>query len=184
MRIPPAAILALAAIAVASVAHASTRVYGSGLAASCSVLAIQGQFDRETLNTCTLALDTEPLGRESAAKTFVNRGVIYLRRAAYNQATKDFAQAERLSPALAEIFVNRGVVLMKQERWPAALAQLDKGIALNPDELEKAYYNRALAREQVNDIRGAYADFNKAVELAPDWDAPKKELLRYQVQRP
>lgn len=179
-----AIVAVIAASAAASVGYASTKIYGSGLAASCSRLALSGFFDRKTLETCDLALEQEAMGRENAAKTHVNRGVVLLRRDSYDKAAEDFARAERLMPKLAEIYVNRGVVLIKQKRWNEAIAQLDKGIGLNPSELEKAYFNRALAREQVDDIRGAYTDFRKAVELAPEWEAPKKELARYTVRRP
>ena len=183
MRMLPAAAAALLALgAVGSTGHASTKVYGNGLAASCSTLAIAGEFDRQTLNTCTLALEAEALGREVAAKTHVNRGVVYLRRESLTQAAKDFERAERLMPKLGEIYVNRAVVLMKQRRWAEAVSQLDKGIALTPDELEKAYFNRALAREQLDDVRGAYFDFRQAATLAPEWEAPQKELQRYTVR--
>jgi tetratricopeptide (TPR) repeat protein len=184
MRSLPIALSALiAAGALASTGYASTKVYGSGLASSCSKLAIAGFSDRRTLDTCNLAIEQEAMGRENAAKTHVNRGVILLRRANLDSAAADFGRAERLMPSLPEIYINRGVVLIKQKRWAEAVAQLDKGISLNPDELEKAYFNRALAREQVDDVRGAYLDFRKASELAPEWDAPKKELMRYTVRR-
>jgi tetratricopeptide (TPR) repeat protein len=87
-------------------------------------------------------------------------------------------------PALPEIYINRGVVYMKQRRWADAIGQIDKGLDLNPEEAEKAYFNRGLAREQMDDFRGAYADFRKAAELAPEWEAPKKELARFTVRRP
>lgn len=184
MRSLPIALTALAAIgALATTAYASTKVYGSGLATTCSKLAIAGVFDRQTLATCDLALETEALGRSDAAKTHVNRGIILLRREQFNKAADDFARAERLMPGLAEIYVNRGVVLIRQKKWTEALAQLDKGISMGPDELEKAHYNRAIVREQVDDIRGAYMDYLKASQLAPEWELPKKELARYTVRR-
>ena len=72
---------------------------------------------------------------------------------------------------------------MKQRRWQEAIAQFDHGITLNPEELEKAYFNRALAREQVDDLSGAYADLKMAATLKPDWQAPKAEMERYTVVR-
>lgn len=179
-----ALVAVLAVSATATAGYASTKIYGSGLAASCSKLALSGFFDRKTLETCDLAIEQEALGRENAAKTHVNRGVVLLRRANFDKAADDFARAEKLMPQLAEIYVNRGVVLIKQKRWNEAIAQLDKGIGLMPSELEKAYFNRALAREQVDDLRGAYTDFRKAAELDPKWEAPRKELARYTVRRP
>ena len=80
----------LAASSAVSIGHAGTKVYGSGLAATCSRLAIAGLYDRQTLNTCDLALEQEALGRENAAKTHVNRGVVQLRRARLTEAFADF----------------------------------------------------------------------------------------------
>ena len=39
----------------------------------------------------------------------------------------------------------------------------------------------ALASEGLDDEKSAYFDYQKAVELSPDWDAPKAELLRFHV---
>ena len=86
-------------------------------------------------------------------------------------------------PELAEIYVNRGAILMQQRRWTEAIAQIEHGIALKPAELEKAYFNRGLAREHLDDFRGAYADLSMAAKLKPDWDAPKIEMQRYTVVR-
>ena len=35
----------------------------------------------------------------------------------------------------------------------------------------------------VLNVRQAYADYRKALELAPDWDEPAEDLKRYQVVR-
>ena len=185
MRKVPVVLAAAVAVGlIGTAAAAQVKVIGTGLASSCSRLALQGLSDRNTLETCNLALTEEALGTENAAKTHVNRGIVHLRRSSLALANNDFARAERLMPALPEIYVNRGVVLMKQRRWADAIAQIDKGLGLNPTEAEKAYFNRALAREQIDDFKGAYEDFRKAAQLNPKWDAPQKELARYTVRRP
>ena len=42
---------------------------------------------------------------------------------------------------------------------------------------------RALAYEGLDDAKSAYFDYQKAVELSPDWQAPKNELVRFHVER-
>ena len=45
------------------------------------------------------------------------------------------------------------------------------------------FFNRALAYEGMDDEKSAYFDYQKAVELSPDWVAPKTELARFHVER-
>ena len=63
------------------------------------------------------------------------------------------------------------------------MASLDKGIELEPLEPEKAYYNRAIAHEQLGNVRGAYFDYLKASELAPEWEQPRMQLTRFTVRK-
>jgi tetratricopeptide (TPR) repeat protein len=165
------------------VTRASTAIFGIGYAHECSVRALLGQKDVLTLHVCTDALQ-DALNDGDYAKTLVNRGVVLMRRAKLDDAAKDFDQAQKYAVDLPEIYVNRGVVLMKQRQFAPAILQMDKGISLGPDEVEKAYFDRAIAKEAVGDIKGAYFDYAKAAELKPDWTAPKKEMARFNVQRP
>ena len=190
MKIPldskGSAAIALAAFlgvlaAVPTVTSASTKVIGGGMATDCSRRALAGEYDQQALRACDLALETQPLGRSDAAKTHVNRAVIYLRRADFLRSERDLSSAERLLPSLPEVFINRGAILIRTQRYADAVREIDRGLALGPSEPEKAYYNRAVARERLEDIKGAFADYSKAVQLAPNWDEPKKQLERFEV---
>jgi tetratricopeptide (TPR) repeat protein len=107
--------------------------------------------------------------------------VIKLRRKQYDSADRDFDAALRLQPAMGEAFVNRGAGLIAQRRWREGVAEIDRGLALGPDEPEKAYFNRALAWEALDDMEAAWRDYTQALALKPDWDAPRKELVRFTV---
>jgi len=61
------------------------------------------------------------------------------------------------------------------------VADIDRGLAYGPEQPEKAYFNRALAKEFLDDTKGAYLDYLKAAELAPTWTAPQVELKRFTV---
>jgi len=183
MRIALTVVLTLLGALVPNPGQAQTLIVSDGHAADCSRLVLKGRFDQATLDLCTLAIENDPLRRQDAARTYVNRGVVHLRRGSLDKSANDLDVAEQLMPDLAETFVNRGAVLMKQGRWTEAIAQFDHGIRLKPEEVEKAYFNRGMAREQVDDLSGAYADLKMAATLKPDWQAPKAEMERYTVVR-
>ena len=181
-RLVAAIALAAAVIAPGS-APASTLVIGNGLASDCSHEAIKGRSDKAVLDMCTMALETQLMPREDTARTYVNRGVVYLRRGVFDMAERDFARAERLMKDLPEVFINRGAIRIRQARFTEAVAELDKGIALMPFEPEKGYYNSAVAKEAMDDVQGAYMYFRKASELKPEWEMPKKEMSRFVVEK-
>jgi tetratricopeptide (TPR) repeat protein len=179
-----AAVAASCVLLSPTMAGASTIVMGSSYAHDCSVQVIRGLSDNETLLMCSTALDVDPLTAPDRAKTLVNRGVLQLRRDNLTDAMSDLDRAEKIGPDLAEIYVNRGVALIRRKQYVQAIPQLDRGISMGADELEKAYYDRGIAKEESGDIKGAYFDYVKASALKPDWDAPKKELTRFVVQKP
>lgn len=135
------------------------------------------------VETCTEALTIEQLSLNDRAATHNNRGIVRLTMADEAPvAIEDFNAAERLAPQIGETYVNQGAHLMRERRFSEARAKFDQGITLGLDEPWKAYFNRALARESLDDIPGAYADFVKAQELKRDWPLPAIELARYQVR--
>ncbi len=175
---------ALAAfILPAGAASAAAFVLGGGMADACSKAAIEGRDDRQSLALCDMALESQPLLRRDRAATFVNRGVIQLRRKDYVEARADFDTAVKLDPTMGEAFVNRGAALVAQRRFQEGVVEIDRGLALGADEPEKAYFNRALAWEGLDNMKAAWLDYQKALEIRPDWEAPRRELTRFTVTR-
>jgi tetratricopeptide (TPR) repeat protein len=170
-------------LTLSNAANAAVTVIGGGLAEACSNAAITGKSDRKFEELCTRAIDEEALTSRDRAGTYVNRGVLKLRRANYDAAILDFDQALRLKPDMGEGYVNRGAAAIGMHRYPESLVDLNKGIALGVDEPAKAYYNRAMAYEGLEDAKAAYFDYQKAVELSPDWSAPREQLVRFKVSR-
>ena len=163
---------------------ASTLVLGGGAAKDCSIAAIDGRSDRKSVLTCTTALETENLNFRDRARTYVNRGVLQMRQRDFPTARADFDAASRIDPDLGEAWVNRGATYVGEERYSDALGQIDKGLALGVKDPEKAWFNRGMANEGLGDLKSAYQDYSKAAELDPEWDAPKRELMRFTVKRP
>ena len=173
----------LAALAAASGARTAVTVIGGGQAEACSRAALDGRSEIRFENICTKALEEEQLDARDRAGTYVNRGILKMRRMDFEAATKDFNQAVHTKPDLGEAYVNRGAAFIGEHRYADGLTDLNKGIQLGVEEPAKAYYNRALAYEGLDDIKSAYFDYQKAVELSPDWSAPKQELARFHVER-
>ena len=177
----------LAAIAglalTAGMAKASVTVIGGGLAEACAKGTLRGVSTRQLEQQCTQALEEELLSPRDKAGTFVNRGIIKMRRGEMAAALSDFDLAIHYKPQLGEIYVNRGAALVGEHRYADGLADLNKGLKLGVEEPAKAYYNRALAYEGLDDVKSAYFDYQKAVELSPEWDAPKQQLVRFHVAR-
>ncbi len=174
---------AFAAALVGAEAKAAVTVIGGGLAEACSRAALAGKANVRLEETCTEALDKEMLNSRDRAGTLVNRGVLKMRRMDWSGATKDFSEAARIKPDLGEAYVNRGAVSIGEHRYADSLPDLNKGLELGVEEPAKVYFNRALAYEGLDDAKSAYFDYQKALELNPDWDAPKNELVRFHVER-
>ncbi|HEY8571987.1 hypothetical protein [Phenylobacterium sp.] len=174
---------ATAALAAAGEARAAVTVIGGGLAEGCSKAALTGKSDRKFEELCSLALETELLSSRDRAGTYINRGVMKLRRMEWEGATRDFNVAIRVKGDLGEAYVNRGAAFIGQQRYAESLTDINRGIELGVEQPAKAYYNRALAYEGVEDAKSAYFDYQKALELQPEWDLPKQQLTRFTVTR-
>lgn len=167
----------------AAAAQGAVTVLGGGMARQCSVAALEGASDIKSEEICTTALDTELLSLRDRAGTYVNRGVLKLRRKEFSSAMWDFNRAIQTKGDLGEAYVNRGAAHVGSKRYAEGLADINKAIEMGVEEPEKAYFNRALAYEGLDNLKAAYFDFRKAQELAPGWDQPTKELARYTVER-
>jgi len=164
------------ALMAAGSSQAAISLLGDGPVSQCARAAHDYANKDEDLAACDQAVvEAAP---EDKAGTYINRGVLLLRRKQYDAARADFDAAERLNPALGEAVINRGASYVAQRRYLEGLAEIDRGLALNPEEPEKAYYNRAMANEALDDKEAAYQDYTIAWELAPHWDAPREQMLR------
>jgi tetratricopeptide (TPR) repeat protein len=170
-----------AALLTASSASASVTVFGGSQARQCYDAVKAGRSDEGAMRLCTEALDLPELSEADRGGTYVNRGVIYLRRMELGAAQADIDQGVQLNPTAGEGWLDRGAVYIAQKRLGVAISYINKAIELGVSEPEKAYYNRARAEEDMDDLKSAYFDYLKAVELKPDWDLPQTELQRFKV---
>jgi tetratricopeptide (TPR) repeat protein len=137
--------------------------------------------DPRDLYACDTALAEESLSIRDRAGTLVNRGVLRLARGALADSKQDFETAAAVMPDLGEAYTNLGAALIALKRYADGIADIDKGLGLKPEEPEKAYFNRALADEALDDLKSAYFDYSEAARLKPNWTQPRLELSRFTV---
>jgi tetratricopeptide (TPR) repeat protein len=169
---------ALAAVVLsAGAASAETRgVGGGGNAEACREAAEEDRGDAESLRICTTALDDLSLKGQDRAATFANRAVILVNRKAFVWAAADCDKAIAIDPTNAAAYVNRGAARLGQKRYQDALADIDRGLTLGPPNPSRAWFNRGMAHEGLNDPAAAVADYRKALSLRPDWPLALERL--------
>ena len=84
-----------------------------------------------------------------------------------------------LQPRDAAILAERGFVHLDQKDYPAAIADADRALALDP-KLARAYNLRASARRATGDLRRAIEDFTQAIALEPNLDNYFQRASTYQ----
>ena len=87
-----------------------------------------------------------------------------------------------MNPNRSEPYLNMAILRFKQGKSAEALPLFSKAIELGTEVPEIAYYGRGLSHEDLGNVKAAYADLQRAVALKPKWDAPAKDLARYQVR--
>ncbi len=170
------------ALAAAPAAMAQVTVIGGGIARDCyEATKFGSQTPGAIEQICTKAIEVEAMNLANKAATYTNRGVVRMRQGKLEAAMADYAISKRLRPEVGATYLNEGAAFILQKDYESALASLEQAIALDTTELHAAYYNRAIAREQMGDVEGAYYDFKKAGELKPGFDLVEKQLSRFVV---
>lgn len=166
----------------------SVSILGSNAVKICSdqarVAAEGGRVSREGLEACDEAIKHVALSESEVAASYVNRGVVHLATGNAAAAVSDDNAALQLQPNLTDALVNRGAAFAAQKRFADAIGDFDRALTLSPSHPERIYYNRAMAHEDLGELKSAYLDYLKASQLAPDWVQPKTELARFTVARP
>jgi tetratricopeptide (TPR) repeat protein len=185
MRLGTAAIL-IALISAGS-ARAAVTVIGNGLAHSCYLAAKLDYGVRGGEEICTAALDSNRLSPRDRAATYVNRGVVRSNLRHYRSALDDYDRGIGFGQYLADsdlgiAHVDRASVLNALGRYTEALESVNKGLSLNTQRPEVALYNRAIAREALGDVKGAWQDYRQALVLVPTFTPAAEELKRFHVE--
>jgi len=180
------AIVALAGLSLttfAGSADAAVSVLGGSLASSCFQAAEYGGDVRDGIQVCDTALREQALSTRDRAATMINLGILRSQNADPTGALASYNRGLALDPTLGEGYVDRGATEIVLRDYDAAIADITKGLSLNANRPEIAYYDRAIANEAMGNIRDAYQDYKKAVELRPDFALANEQLMRFKVVR-
>lgn len=176
--LPLAALLSFTAVPAA----AQVFVYGEGNAQSCFMSAKTGdKGSTGAIQTCTNAL-SDALTRSDEAATYVNRGVLQMRKGEHEKAVADYEAALALKDDLPEAFINYAAALFYTQRYDEALVAVNTALALGTEKEAEALYNRALIHDRQGNLRGAYDDLTRALSLKPGWTPAQNALSRYEVR--
>lgn len=164
-------------------ASAAEKVVGKDVpqAVACYEAAEFNADLRTGIDACTEALLAEPLTLPNQAATYVNRGILEARNRDPNAAIGDYNTSLGINPNLADAYVNRGAAHVMLKQFNEAVSDLTKGLALGTDRPEVAYYDRAMAHEELGEIKAAYLDYKNALRVAPDYQPAIRELKRFKV---
>jgi Tfp pilus assembly protein PilF len=113
------------------------------------------------------------------AATHVNRGVVKMRTGDLAGADEDFDSALAFSDVNAEAMLNKGFLRLRQGQYQAALPFLDRSIEAKTIRPALAHYARAIAFEELGNVRAAYAELVRARDADPKWAIPNVELSRF-----
>lgn len=94
---------------------------------------------------------------------YFDRSVAYAQMEEYDLALADLNRVLQYDPQDLDAYHNRGAIYLKTMYFEEAM--LDYSYVISQREDAAAYYNRGYARFYLNDVDGACADWNKAVEL-------------------
>ena len=133
------------------------------------------------MKVCDQAVDRAKGMHDELAAAYVNRSVIHLALQQYDAALADSDAAIQITASIPQAHINRGIALSAEKRSKEASQAFTDALALNPARAEIVYFDRAMAREDDGDMKGAYLDYRKAAQLAPTWDTPKQQLSRFNV---
>jgi len=168
--------------ACAAPAGASVFVIGSTDARLCFEAA-DSPISPQTrdIRRCDEALRNDMLSGYETVATHVNRGILRLRRGLIDAAVDDFDMAMRIDPSQPEAYLNKGAALIQRENPTEAVQLFTSSIERNTRRPAVAHYGRAVANEQLGNVREAYNDYRRASELDPEWAAPRADLQRFRI---
>ncbi len=173
-----AALVALGAVP----ASAAVTVVGSSAARLCYEAADSPRSPTTAdIDRCNQAFEEDALSFTDRVATYVNRGIVRLRRNNVEGAIDDFDAAIALNPRQPEAFVNKGAALIRLEDAAGALPLFSVALEHGTRRPALAHYGRAIANEELGNVRAAFQDYQRAVELEPEWDEPRTELSRFRV---
>jgi tetratricopeptide (TPR) repeat protein len=110
----------------------------------------------------------ENLKAFAVADVHYEQGYQHLQDKAYTEAIKEFSAAIEEDPRHSMAYWRRGTAYLELEDYPAAIADFDSAIALQPPHYQEIYFYRGMANAELESYREAEADFNQSIVYNKD----------------
>lgn len=165
---------------LAGAANAQILVIGNSLGKDCFNAAkfSDGPASAQE-RTCTKAINSGTLDRRNLTATYVNRGIIRMRKKDFDGANEDYMAAEELNPSYGAIYLNQGAARIGAGEPAEAIPLLKKSLELDTQQPHVAHYNLGLAYDMTGQLTEAYYAFSDALELKPEWELAQSQIDRY-----
>ena len=180
--IAPLIILA-ASLTFNATASAGVLVLGDNEAAACYRTVLHGNTgSRGALKKCSNALK-EPLTKRDLAATYINRGILYMRKGNFETAKVDMEAALDVGQNIPEAHINYSGIQFYLGDYDGALLTVNNVINdMQTTKMPQALYNRSLIHHRSGNYKSAYFDLKKALELKPDWKLAQDAISQYDVR--
>jgi tetratricopeptide (TPR) repeat protein len=133
---------------------------------------------RGDFNNALFCLNKAIQMKPQKGSAYFNRAITLGSLNRNEEAIKDYTLALVYAPQNAiEIITNRSNLFLITGRYKEAIADFDYLISIDNKNF-LFYYNRAVSRQQTNDIPGAISDYQKALQLQPDDQLSKIQLQK------
>jgi tetratricopeptide (TPR) repeat protein len=163
-------------------ALASVLVVGSSPARTCFEAADSPlPATRYALERCTEAVTNAASSQYDVVASYVNRGILLMRDERIELAIADFDRALAIDPNQPEASLNKGLAYMRVDDARNALPLFTVALDRHTSRPALAHFGRAIANESLGNIRQAYNDYRRAMEIDPAWTEPQAELARFRV---
>ena len=134
----------------------------------------QSKNDKLALDYFNNALRIKP----NAEDALYGRGLWYQDHNEINKAIQDYTSIIQINPANKNAHFNLGYIHQSILKvYDEATKHYTRAIEADPTYVE-AYYNRGVCYETVGNISMARLDYEKAIELRPDYNPAKEGLAR------
>jgi tetratricopeptide (TPR) repeat protein len=153
-------------------------------AAAVEAASRSGSVTEAATHSCQQALGWAHFVPDELGPVLSNNGVLHLIRGDYQAAIADFNAALRAGAEASSTLNDRGLAEAGLRNYQAAVDSYGQALAKATGNQERIYFNRAMAEEDIGNVKAAYLDYRKAAELAPNWPKAAAALSRFKVSHP
>jgi tetratricopeptide (TPR) repeat protein len=126
--------------------------------------------DRSTaaviIEACSAIMRRPDLEASDRVALLVRRGWAYGTLNRFQEALSDYSAAIDIGPVQVLFLTQRAIVFEKLKQYPAAIADMNRAIAMEPKAI---YFSaRASLKVEAQDYQGAISDYTESIRINPD----------------